>query len=225
MTDNSIDINEPEALSPLDSPDYGFDFTPLERLMAQLFGPTPEMLDKMNRKLQEMSDDDLRGYGQRVALGHLADPFNDAYDAEDFIKGAEKNGIVLPELVKTTVRETVDAAPRDTFEQAMEKARNTGNAQDADDDLAEVLDKFNASESQADAEAAYQNGFDTGKLFQHGWNTAQFTGTEVLALIEAEGGQLSEHTKRGLRDAYAHYKPVEVAVPQALATELVAEAL
>lgn len=224
MTDNTNPSTTTTPKNAIDSPDYGFGFSPLEQAMAALFGPTPDMIERMNKHLQEMSDDDQRYYGQRVALNFLADPLTAAYDSEHLIAAAEQFGVKLPELVKTAARETVDAAPRDTFEQAIEKARNTGNAQDEDENLANALQRFNEAEGGASEEDAYQNGIDTGKQFQTGWNTSQFTGHEVLALVEAESGNLNEATKRGILDAYAHYTPVRVAQEQALTTELIAEA-
>lgn len=218
MTDNYTDA------SGIDSPDYGLGFSPLQQLRAVLLGPSPEMVEQMNQHLAEMSDDDQRSYGRRVATGFLADPFNEAYDADYLIAGAEVHGIKVPELVKTVARETIDAAPRDTFEQAIEKARGAAATVEDEEEIAALLDRFNQEEAEAEADEAYQNGLDTGHQFQKGWNTAQFTGEQVLALIEAEGGHLSDATERGILDAYAHYTPVEVSVAQATAIEQVAEA-
>lgn len=201
---NTLTDNTATLANPLDSEDYGLGLTPEERLLTAIFGPTPEVVERVNNAIAGMSDDELRSYGERVANNHLKDPMLDIYNAEDFIGGAEAGGMNLPELVKTTVREVVTAAPRDTFEEAIEKAKKVAASDPA-------LINVNTQERSISPEEAYENGFHVAQQFQRGWNTAQFTGREMLELAAAEGGNLNEHTIDGILDAYAYYVPAAVA--------------
>lgn len=200
---NTLTDTTATLANPLDGGDYGLGFTPEERILTAIFGPTPEIIEKVNNAIAGMSDDELRGYGERVANNHLKDPTLDTYNAEDFIKSAEADGMNLPELVKTTVREVVAAAPRITFEEAMNRAKLAA----AHPTVAVV----NSQERNIDPTVAYDNGYRAGREFQRGWNSAQFTGEQTVALLTAEGGVLDENTIRGLLDAYSHYTPAAVA--------------
>lgn len=202
LTDTSLATDTAAKFYP-EANDYGFGFSRLEQAMIAIFGPTPEQVQHINAHLAALSEQDQRGYGANVAQAHMHDSYFDALSADDFIRNAERVGVVLPEVVKEAVREEVASAPRATYEELLAGAREVSSEHPA-------VREVNEQEGSIDPTVAYDNGYRIGKTFQNGWNTAHLTHDQIVSLLKAEGGQLNAATLAGLRDAYAHYVPAEV---------------